>query len=56
VNNALLDISENAQDMSCLCDVAYDIHRICARINRTFRQEFTLQNWGAAYERNIMSF
>jgi hypothetical protein len=32
------------------------IYRICACISRTFPQEFTPQNWGAAYTRNIMSF
>jgi hypothetical protein len=31
-------------------------YRICACISHTFGPEFTLQNWGAAYTRNIMSF
>jgi hypothetical protein len=31
--------------------------RICEYESRTFfSQEFTLQNWGAAYARNIMPF
>jgi hypothetical protein len=29
--------------------------RICTCISRTFWPEFALQNWGAAYARNIMS-
>jgi hypothetical protein len=28
-------------------------YRICACISRTFGQEFTLQNLGAAYTRNL---
>jgi hypothetical protein len=34
----------------------YVHYRIFTCISRTFWQEFTLQNWGAAYTRNIMSF
>jgi hypothetical protein len=32
------------------------MYRILECISRTFRQEFTLQNWGAAYTRNIGPF
>jgi hypothetical protein len=35
---------------------SYNQYRICACISRIFWQEFTLQNWGAAYTWNITPF